>query len=316
MTLLNLHFCCISERQHEHGQIEDRPSSFNHDTPFVPSSEAQKLIQSYSEVAKASVSQMNQISQKLQNLHQLTQVPWASNDRNQPEAILPPDTDPNKPASTSMSHAIGNSENFNKSFAASGSSLAANNLADLPSQFTATAASMNLTLPADKNFANLNVLANSKNTEGLTVVTLGHLQPKNMSTSYTPSNEPSQSGQPSTSATASDTPSDNTMRVHRKTFIPGWSVPPRVLLVDDDSVCRNLSSKLLQVFGCTFDVATDGVEALKKLGLEKYDLVLMVSQHSCMLASSLAQPIKQVYYLGCCYAQFGWRHRHSQHPTI
>jgi CheY-like chemotaxis protein len=93
-------------------------------------------------------------------------------------------------------------------------------------------------------------------------------------------------------------------------------VPPRVLLVDDDSVCRNLSSKLLQVFGCTFDVATDGVEALKKLGLEKYDLVLMVSQHSCMLASSLAQPIKQVYYLGCCYAQFGWRHRHSQHPTI
>ncbi|KAJ2957412.1 hypothetical protein NQZ79_g6862 [Umbelopsis isabellina] len=257
------------ERQHERGQIEDRPSSFNHDTPFVPSSEAQKLIQSYSEVAKASVSQMNQISQKLQNLQQLTQVPWATNDRNQPEAILPPDSDPNNATnSTAMPHAVANSESFMKS-------TAANDLADLPSQFTANAANMNLTLPADKNFAGLNVLANTKNAEGLTVVTLGHLQPKHMSTSYTPTNEPAQSGQPSTSATASDASSDNTMRVHRKTFIPGWSVPPRVLLVDDDSVCRNLSSKLLQVFGCTFDVATDGVEALKKLGLEKYDLVLM-----------------------------------------
>lgn len=275
-----------SDRQHERGQIEDRSSSFNHDTPFVPSSEAQKLIQSYSEVAKASVSQMNQISQKLQNLQQLTQVPWATNDRNQPEAILPSDSDPNNATtSTSMSHAVANSESFMKSTTATSSPLAAIDLADLPSQFTANAANMNLTLPADKNFAGLNVLANSKNAEGLTVVTLGHLQPKNMSTSYTPSNELAQSGQPSTSTTASEIPSDNTMRVHRKTFIPGWSVPPRVLLVDDDSVCRNLSSKLLQVFGCTFDVATDGVEALKKLGLEKYDLVLMVSHRFCVLAA-------------------------------
>jgi osomolarity two-component system response regulator SKN7 len=32
------------------------------------------------------------------------------------------------------------------------------------------------------------------------------------------------------------------------------------------------------VFGCTFDVAADGVEAMQKLGLEKYDIVLMVSK--------------------------------------
>lgn len=56
-----------------------------------------------------------------------------------------------------------------------------------------------------------------------------------------------------------------------------WTVPPRILLVDDDSVYRDLSGKLLQVIGCTIDLAKDGVEALKKMGLEKYDLILMVS---------------------------------------
>lgn len=55
------------------------------------------------------------------------------------------------------------------------------------------------------------------------------------------------------------------------------AVPPRVLLVDDDAVCRKLSSKFLQVFGCATDVAVDGVNAVNKMNLEKYDLVLMVS---------------------------------------
>ncbi|KAI8369117.1 hypothetical protein EDC96DRAFT_503902 [Choanephora cucurbitarum] len=54
-----------------------------------------------------------------------------------------------------------------------------------------------------------------------------------------------------------------------------WTVPPRILLVDDDSVYRNLSGKLLSVIGCSIDLAKDGVEALKKMGLEKYDLILM-----------------------------------------
>jgi len=57
--------------------------------------------------------------------------------------------------------------------------------------------------------------------------------------------------------------------------VPGWAVPPRVLLVDDDAVSRRLSSKFLQVFGCTIDVAVDGVGAVNKMNLEKYDLVLM-----------------------------------------
>jgi len=78
----------------------------------------------------------------------------------------------------------------------------------------------------------------------------------------------------------SSTPSDggsNLLRVRRSTFVPGWAVPPRVLLVDDDAVCRKLSSKFLQVFGCAIDVAVDGVNAVNKMNLEKYDLVLMVS---------------------------------------
>ncbi|KAF9078319.1 hypothetical protein BDP27DRAFT_1206831 [Rhodocollybia butyracea] len=67
----------------------------------------------------------------------------------------------------------------------------------------------------------------------------------------------------------------NTLRVRRSTFVPGWAVSPRVLLVDDDAVSRKLSSKFLQVFGCKIDVAVDGVGAVNKMNLEKYDLVLM-----------------------------------------
>ncbi|THH16179.1 hypothetical protein EUX98_g9346, partial [Antrodiella citrinella] len=69
--------------------------------------------------------------------------------------------------------------------------------------------------------------------------------------------------------------SAQTLRVRRSTYVPGWAVPPRVLLVDDDAVSRKLSSKFLQVFGCTIDVAVDGVGAVNKMNLEKYDLVLM-----------------------------------------
>ncbi|KAI7903900.1 uncharacterized protein BX663DRAFT_550971 [Cokeromyces recurvatus] len=61
----------------------------------------------------------------------------------------------------------------------------------------------------------------------------------------------------------------------RKRMQLGWSVPPRVLLVDDDSIFRRLSTRLLQIAGCTIDVAVDGMEAVRKLGTTKYDLVLM-----------------------------------------
>ncbi|KAG2178299.1 hypothetical protein INT44_001449, partial [Umbelopsis vinacea] len=124
---------------------------------------------------------------------------------------------------------------------------------------------------------NLGASAPRKTADGLTVVTVGHLAPKNTppGTFGYPVLSASNSSQETSVASTTSGAGNGKVRVHRTTYVPGWSVPPRVLLVDDDSVFRNLSSKLLQVFGCTFDVAADGVEAMHKLGLEKYDIVLM-----------------------------------------
>ncbi|EIM89259.1 CheY-like protein [Stereum hirsutum FP-91666 SS1] len=58
-------------------------------------------------------------------------------------------------------------------------------------------------------------------------------------------------------------------------YVPSWTVPPRVLLVEDDPLCRMLSSKILTIFGCTIHVAVDGLAAVVKMNFEKYDLVLM-----------------------------------------
>ena len=71
-------------------------------------------------------------------------------------------------------------------------------------------------------------------------------------------------------------PRQSKLRVRRSTYVPGWAVPPRVLLVEDDLVSRRLSSKFLQVSGCEIGVAVDGLGAVSKMELEKYDLVLMV----------------------------------------
>jgi len=65
------------------------------------------------------------------------------------------------------------------------------------------------------------------------------------------------------------------LRVRRKTYVPGWAVPPRVLLVEDDAVSRKLSSKFLQVLGVTTDFAVDGESAVEQMHLGHYDLVLM-----------------------------------------
>lgn len=79
--------------------------------------------------------------------------------------------------------------------------------------------------------------------------------------------------QPQDASTPSE--GNNLLRIRRSTYVPGWAVPPKVLVVDDDDVCRKLGSKFLQVFGCAIDVAVDGVTAVNKMNLEKYDLVLM-----------------------------------------
>lgn len=93
---------------------------------------------------------------------------------------------------------------------------------------------------------------------------------------YTDSASASPGSSSSQAASSPGTSKKQKLTVRRSTFVPGWAVPPRVLLVDDDAVSRKLSSKFLQVFGCTIDVAMDGVAAVNKMNLEKYDLVLMV----------------------------------------
>lgn len=97
-------------------------------------------------------------------------------------------------------------------------------------------------------------------------------------------------------------PGAKKLRVRRSTYVPGWAVPPRVLLVDDDAVSRKLSSKFLQVFGCAIDVAVDGIGAVNKMNLEKYDLVLMVSSFYSAVAWNMCAESRCVGY---CYAEVG-----------
>ncbi|KAJ7278749.1 hypothetical protein C8J57DRAFT_1502605 [Mycena rebaudengoi] len=106
---------------------------------------------------------------------------------------------------------------------------------------------------------------------GLEVFTVGHVMPRGSGETGSGSFE---SGALVGNQEASGG-SAQTLRVRRSTFVPGWAVPPRVLLVDDDAVTRKLSTKFLKIFGCTTDVAVDGVSAVNKMNLEKYDLVLM-----------------------------------------
>jgi osomolarity two-component system response regulator SKN7 len=120
--------------------------------------------------------------------------------------------------------------------------------------------------------------------EGLQVYTIGHLLPKGTDMSgmwFDPSQmhfgvDNAQPGfpvgvPPGTPAVAAPP----TLTVRRSTFVPGWAVPPRVLLVDDDAVVQRLSKRFLQVYGCTTDVAMDGEDAVTKMNVERYDLVLM-----------------------------------------
>ncbi|KAK9452766.1 HSF-type DNA-binding-domain-containing protein [Dipodascopsis uninucleata] len=58
-------------------------------------------------------------------------------------------------------------------------------------------------------------------------------------------------------------------------FGSGWAVPPKVLLVEDDATSRRVSGKFLQLFGCEADIAVDGLAAVNRMNMAKYDIVLM-----------------------------------------
>jgi osomolarity two-component system response regulator SKN7 len=68
----------------------------------------------------------------------------------------------------------------------------------------------------------------------------------------------------------------NTIRLRRSTTIkPHWTQTPRILVVEDDVVYRQLSSKFLEKFGCITETVEDAQGAVEKMNATKYDLVLM-----------------------------------------
>ncbi len=149
--------------------------------------------------------------------------------------------------------------------------------------------------------------------DGLQVYTVGHLMPKESTASggwYGQLwDSPSESSGSTSAASPSNSVASQKLRVRRSTYVPGWSVPPRVLLVDDDAVSRKLSSKFLQVFGCTIDVAMDGASAVNKMNLEKYDLVLMV--RSSLVPPLLLFPLLTHSRTSSCLNWTGWPRRRS-----
>lgn len=70
--------------------------------------------------------------------------------------------------------------------------------------------------------------------------------------------------------------SANPIRLRRSTTIrPHWTQTPRILVVEDDMVYRQLSSKFLERFGCQTETVEDAQGAVEKMNSTKYDLVLM-----------------------------------------
>lgn len=61
----------------------------------------------------------------------------------------------------------------------------------------------------------------------------------------------------------------------RNTIKPSWTQTPRILVVEDDVVCRQLTSKFLEKFGCVVDTVENAQQGIEKMNHAKYDLVLM-----------------------------------------
>ncbi|GBB89223.1 hypothetical protein RclHR1_01590028 [Rhizophagus clarus] len=249
-------------------------------TPFIPSDQAQKLINSYTEVARASFDQMNEISRRAQSIHHI-----ANGEINNPCTSL---SDSNSNTSNESLELLplrsnlsdDNTGNINTS--ASSESVSPKNYISPQSNSAASqpAETINISNEYSHNIPDTMINLHPSD-NGLTVLTVGHLTPRQSQSSSTPnllpiaiSSNNSNSSIPHIDNTSPQRAS-NTMRVHRSTFVPAWSVPPKVLLVDDDAVYQNIGSKFLQVFGCAIDIAVDGISAVNKMNFEKYDLVLM-----------------------------------------
>jgi osomolarity two-component system response regulator SKN7 len=59
------------------------------------------------------------------------------------------------------------------------------------------------------------------------------------------------------------------------TIVTSWTHAPKILVVEDDVVYRQLSSKFLEKFGCTIETVDSAQQAIERMNHIKYDLVLM-----------------------------------------
>ena len=258
-------------------------SSGVRENPFLPGDQAQKLISSYDEAARASVDIMNDLSQLGASLAPSV---LANPQGVPPSAIqhtphLQPSQAYNSPSYSSKSEHV-------KSETHTPSRDGFTSTATSPDSHSARAIPANILQQqvvdrdgsADdyEGYGNFLQYSNDQHSVdgqgGLRVFTVGHLAPRQDDdpTHDTPGPQP-----PPNLHIVKDHENrqPHALRVRRQTFVPGWSVPPKILLVDDDAVYRNMSSKFLQVFGCEADVAVDGFSALDKVNMEKYDLILM-----------------------------------------
>jgi osomolarity two-component system, response regulator SKN7 len=318
-------------------KTEDALSSFTTDAnPFLPTQEAQRIMGSYPEtdVARASLFQMNEISRRAVGMSFNTNVSGAASTSG---PVQPPGTNgaPGPSTSTSTANAsnLPRPRSAQQIFAAAAGllgpqinpseedpplsrqdalarieELQRNRPQSVQGSASLNADGSNVPSGSDSFVMSADAAAadgmlaqyppQTVSHEGLQVFTLGHLLPRSgeddANGNWTfdanslsgllplPLNNTDENDvvnpSPTTAnpSTSYETRPPSVLRVRRSAYVPGWAVPPRVLLVEDDAVSRKLSSKFLQVFGCTIDVAVDGVGAVNKMNLEKYDLVLMV----------------------------------------
>jgi osomolarity two-component system response regulator SKN7 len=65
-------------------------------------------------------------------------------------------------------------------------------------------------------------------------------------------------------------------RLRRSTTIkPSWTHAPKILVVEDDVVYRQLSTKFLEKFGCQIETVENAQVAIERMNTTRYDLVLM-----------------------------------------
>ncbi|GMK57558.1 hypothetical protein CspeluHIS016_0403920 [Cutaneotrichosporon spelunceum] len=91
--------------------------------------------------------------------------------------------------------------------------------------------------------------------------------------------QPPQQPQPqkpvSTQISANGQPEGSGTVSRRTPIKPSWRQTPRILVVEDDLVYRQLSSKFLEKFGCVVETVENAQQGIEKMNKTKYDLVLM-----------------------------------------